>query len=153
MQFLSGMASDHFASVTRGVDVMTMPWSRFREILNLAYGKPDSEPAARLALDTLKWPGSVSGLARKMGELVSQITRMPLSVGDQIYRFQKYLPSVLGDKCRAKPDGSPWDSLPALIEFAAMHETYLPSLSANSAVIQSAWASPTAAVCRRPRAA
>ena len=137
MQFLSGMASDHFASVTRGVDVMTMPWSRFREILNSAYGKPDSEPAARLALDTLKWPGSVSGLARKLGELVSQITRMPLSVGDQIYRFQKSLPPVLGDKCRAKPDGSPWDSLPALIEFAAMHETYLPSLSANSAVIQS----------------
>ena len=137
MQFSSGMASDHFASVTRGVDMMAMPWSRFCEIPKSAYGKPNSEPAARLALDALKWPGSVSGLARHMGKLVSQVTRVPLSIGDQIHRFQKTLPSVLGDKCRAKPDSSPWDDLQALIEFAAMHETYLPSLPATSAVVQS----------------
>lgn len=122
-QLLTDQAAAHFPDLSRGMDMMQMSWQKFSELLTLAYGRNDREPVARADLDALRQTGSVQTYARVFRELVSCITKFPMSEGDKMHRFKTNLALSLRSKCAVRPDGAEWGSLEELISFAVRTET------------------------------
>ena len=125
--YLEGDAITYYRSLVDRRAATVIAWSEFEQGLKLAFGNINQSAHARAQLQDLRLYGSVEAYYKRFMQPCAEISDMPLSDGDMIFRFMQGLKDELRmqvamDPLTKKEDKNFTELTNAALAFGAVQE-------------------------------